>query len=69
MTRLTLLFAVLPLIVTPVLAGPHGPTPQQQEEFPQPTPLEDPYAPPAGDPDIFAPEPDGEPGPLNPADD
>ena len=33
MIRLTLLFAVLPLIVTPALAGPNGPTPQQQEEF------------------------------------
>jgi hypothetical protein len=68
MNRYILLLAVVPLIVTPALAGPHVATPQQQDEFPEPTPLDDPYAPPAGDPDIFAPEPDGEPGPLNPAD-
>jgi hypothetical protein len=73
MKRVSMLLALLPLIgvqATQAIAAPRGAAPQQQEEFPQ-TPLDDPYMPPAGDPDIFAPEdgPGEEPSPLNPADD
>lgn len=74
MKRLSILMAVLPLVSVPAeqaTAAPRGTAPQQQEEFPQPTPLDDPYVPPAGDPDVFAPEDSAgeEPSPLNPADD
>ena len=59
---------VLPLLAVQAMAAPQGGLVRQQEEFPPPTPLDDPYVPPAGDPDILAPEdgPGGEPSPLNP---
>jgi len=59
---------VLPLLAVQAMAAPQGGLVRQQEEFPPPTPLEDPYVPPAGDPDILAPEdgPGEEPSPLNP---
>lgn len=71
-TRLVMLAVLLsPLAVqaTSAAAMPLGQVLQQQEEFPPPTPLDDPYVPPAGDPDIFAPEPSGEPAPDNPSGD
>jgi hypothetical protein len=69
MKRLGLLVALLPLIAaqaTLVAAAPHWAVLQQQQEVPPPTPLDDPYAAPAGDPDIFAPQPSDEPSPDNP---
>ncbi len=58
----------LPLLAAQAAAATHGKLLRQQEEFPPPTPLDDPYVPPAGDPDIFAPDdgPGEEPSPLNP---
>jgi hypothetical protein len=41
-----------------LLAGAPAGIAQQQEQFPLPTPLDDPYMPPAGDPDPFAPDGD-----------
>jgi hypothetical protein len=68
MTRLSALLMCLTLLVAQAVAAPHGKPLRQQEEFPPPTPLDDPYVPPAGDPDIFAPDdgPGEEPSPLNP---
>lgn len=68
MKRASLLLVLLPLMAaqaTFAVAGP-GAVVRQQEEQPPPTPLEDPYVPPAGDPDIFAPDPSETPSPLNP---
>jgi len=70
MNRLGVLMLVLPLVAGQAAvagAGPGG-LMRQQEELPAPTPLEDPYLPPAGDPDITEPEdgPGDEPSPLNP---
>jgi hypothetical protein len=59
----------LTLLAVSAAAAPRGGIVRQQEEVPPPpTPLEDPYVPPAGDPDIFAPEggPGEVPSPLNP---
>jgi hypothetical protein len=72
MKRLGVLLMVLPLIAaqaTFAVAAPRATVAQQDDQLPPPTPLDDPYAPPAGDPDIFAPEPSEEPSPLNPAGD
>jgi len=76
MKRLGILLMLLPLLAAQAVAAPHGERTrqqeQQQEEFPPPTPLDDPYVPPAGDPDIFAPQQDDQgdaPSPLNPAGD
>jgi hypothetical protein len=72
MKRSRAFLTILPLLAVQLAALAHAKTLRQQEEFPPPTPLEDPYVPPAGDPDIFAPEEDGQggaPSPLNPAGD
>jgi hypothetical protein len=71
MRRLSALVMILPLIAAQAtVAAPRGVVAQQEDELPPPTPLDDPYVPPAGDPDIFAPEqPSEEPSPLNPAGD
>jgi len=77
MKRLSVLLMVLPLIAAqathgiaaPREDGEQGDGAQQEEPFPSPTPLDDPYVPPAGDADPFAPQPSGEPSPLNPAGD
>jgi hypothetical protein len=66
------LVMILPLLAVQTAAVAHAKLLRQQEEFPPPTPLDDPYVPPAGDPDIFAPEDDDQgeaPSPLNPAGD
>ncbi len=63
---------ILPLLAMQAAAHVRAKPLRQQEEVPPPTPLDDPYVPPAGDPDIFAPEEDGQggpPSPLNPAGD
>jgi len=74
MKRLSVLLLVLALVAgqaSLASAAPGEATEPQQEEFPQPTPLDDPYLPPAGDPDILAPEdgPGQDPSPLNPGED
>ncbi len=68
MKRMSAVLLGLILLSASAVAAPHGGIMRQQEETPPPTPLEDPYVPPAGDPDIFAPEdgPGEEPSPLNP---
>jgi len=50
------------------LANRHDAASSEIAEAPRPTPLEDPYVPPPGSPDILAPEdgPAGEPLPLDP---
>ncbi len=67
MKRMSAFLMGLALFSVQAAAAPHGIV-RQQEEPPPPTPLEDPYVPPAGDPDIFAPEggPGEDPSPLNP---
>jgi hypothetical protein len=66
MKQMSALVLGLALLAGHANAGPGGLT-RQQEEFPPPTPLEDPYVPPAGDPDPFASDgPGEEPSPLNP---
>jgi hypothetical protein len=77
MKRLSAFLMLLPLLAVQAAAAPHGSPArqqqqeqQQQQEFPPPTPLDDPYVPPAGDPDVFAPQQDDQgeaPSPLNPA--
>jgi hypothetical protein len=70
MRRTSAFLLILPLLAAQ--AAGHGALLRQQDEVPPPTPLDDPYVPPAGDPDIFAPEDDdqgGAPSPLNPAGD
>jgi len=73
MKRTRAFLMVLPLIAVQAAAlSAHAEPLRQQEEVPPPTPLQDPYVPPAGDPDVFAPEDDDQgsaPSPLNPAGD
>lgn len=71
MKRPGMLWVSIPVFILQVMhAGASPRDSQEPVEFPKPTPLEDPYMPPAGDPDIFAPEdsPGEAPSPLNPAD-
>jgi hypothetical protein len=72
MKRLIAFVIVLPVLAVQAIAVAHAQPLRQRDEFPPPTPLDDPYVPPAGDPDIFAPDDDDQgaaPSPLNPAGD
>lgn len=74
MRRLLVLHAALVAVTTAqavaAAAAPYGVVRQEEEApLPTPTPLDDPYAPPAGDPDPFATGPSEDPSPLNPAGD
>lgn len=55
MKRSTAFLVILPLLAVHTAATLQARPLPQREEVPPPTPLDDPYMPPAGDPDIFAP--------------